>query len=244
MRKLFIMVTVCMIVSLPIMAQEQSRFQIFGGYSYLDAPQEFSLNSGRKPLIASNGDSGGTNHNGWNASLTVNLYKNLDFVIDTSSHYQLGDRRVDNLVGIVDDTNQLKINASSTAYTFILGPQIRMFGWKRLNPFGRALLGISKVNRKYKTENTWTGLAGQPQIQTLHGNLSDAGFAFSAGGGLDIQCSKRISWRLLQADYIRAEKQFTYDWLNINGYTPITKDRITNSFRIATGIIFNIGIRK
>jgi hypothetical protein len=116
----------------------------------------------------------------------------------------------------------------------LFGPQIRFPGGKKLHPFGRVLFGISKLDRDYSTTSSY---------QTLHGDLRDTGFAFALGKGLNWQCSRSFSIRLLQADYIRAKKDFTYDWLIFYDNSSITNDRIANSLRISTGLVFNIGQR-
>jgi hypothetical protein len=230
MQKIFIVIA--LFVSLPALAQEKPRVQIFGGYAYLNTPQEFYESGPALPPISVVSASGGASQNGWNASFAVNIFNNLDFVADTSSSFQHGSRNIklDYGSGVL---YHLQIGATSTTHTFLFGPQIRFPGGKNLNPFGRALFGISKLDRDYSTTSSY---------QTLHGELSDTGFAFAAGGGLDWRCSRRISLRLLQADYIRAKKEFTYDWLLFYGNGHVTNDRIANSFRIATGVVFNLGL--
>jgi hypothetical protein len=223
MRKIFIVFA--LIASLPAVAQERPRFQVFGGYSYLNTPKDFSCNEYLH--IAS--DTGGASQNGWNASFAVKLFKSLDFVADTSSNFQYGIRTVK-----FTGSNQNQISTTSTTHTFLFGPQVRFPGGKKLHPFGRTLFGISKQDRDLTVDSSdWT----------WGGNFTDTGFAFAVGGGLDWQCSKKISIRLLQADYIRAKKDFTYDWYLFYGNNSITNDRIANNFRIAAGLVFNIGRR-
>jgi hypothetical protein len=225
-------VVLAMIMSLPAWAQEQPQVQIFGGYSYLNTPQEFRIDGRALPGMQVVSETGGASQNGWNASIAIRLFKRLDLVADTSSSFQYGGRdiKLDYGSGIL---YHLQIGAASTTHTFLFGPQVRFPGGKKLHPFGRALFGISRLDRDYKTISS---------IQTLHGGLTHTGFVFAAGGGIDWRCSKRLSLRVLQADYLRAGKNFTYDWLIFYGNNPVTHDRIANSFRIASGVVFNIGL--
>jgi hypothetical protein len=226
-------VVFALIVSLPALAEEQPRVQIFGGYSYLNTPQAFSASGPVLPGMHVVSETGGESQNGWNASIAIHLFKRLDFLADTSSNFQYGGRdiKIDYGSGIL---YHLQIGAASKTHTFLFGPQVRFPGRKKFHAFGRALVGISKLDRDYSMISSY---------QTLHGELTDTGFAFAAGGGLDWRCSRRISIRLLQADYIRARKEFSYDWLIFYGNNPVTRDRIANSFRIASGVVFNIGMR-
>jgi hypothetical protein len=229
MRKFFIVFA--WIVSLPAWGQEQSKFQIFGGYSYLNTPQQFCVRNQALPPISVVSENGGASQNGWNASLAIHVFKSLDFVADAGSNFQHGARDIkfDYGSGVL---NRLQIDATSTTHTLLFGPQIRFPGGKKLRPFGRALFGISKSDRDYSTTSSY---------QTLPGDLTDTGFAFAVGGGVDWRCSRSVSIRLLQADYIRAKKDFAYDWLIFYENNPVINDRIDNSFRIVAGLVFNIG---
>jgi hypothetical protein len=234
------------IFCLPAMAQERPMLQIFGGYSYMHANISLNstLNQSELPLINHTDTTGGASFNGWNASLAVRLFKNVEAVLDAGSNYQYGVKRISSAVGYTDNAIQSIASNKSTNYSFLFGPQVRMFGEKKVSPFGRVLFGFSKQSWNHTTESTWSGFAGPMEIQAIHGNLSNTGFAMTAGGGIDWRCSKRISVRLIQAEYIRAEKNFSYNTAAFQGFSQTINNRMANSFRLSAGVVFDLKLHK
>jgi opacity protein-like surface antigen len=95
------------------LAQENSRIEVFGGYSYYRA--DFDLDSNR-------------DLRGWNASVNYNLNKILGVKADFSGHHTdgttLGSARVD-----IDN------------FTFLFGPQFSYRKNDKVVPFAHILLG-------------------------------------------------------------------------------------------------------
>ena len=243
MRTLSAFIGLMLIAAIPATAEEQPRIQIFGGYSYMNSPQEFSLNPASFDLYTvKETANGGTHQNGLDVSVAVNLTKNLALVADASTHFN--DRNIVRMeFALPDYTGQIWETAQSTTYSFLFGPQIHFLGAKKIDPFGRALFGISKINRETTITQSYTGIDGRSHVSSLQETLLNTGFAFAIGGGIDWRCSKSYSIRLLQADYLRAKKEFTYAWPFYDGLSWIGKDSMTNNFRISAGIVFNIGRR-
>jgi len=127
---------------------------------------------------------------GWNFSLAGNVNKNLGIVADASGHYNR-DTTTDSL-----GRTESKLNF----HTFLAGPRVTERSLKWLTPYAHALFGMTRVNG----EVTFTP-AGGAAIST---NNDQTGFAMTLGGGLDINVSDSVFYRLLQADYylIRADK--------------------------------------
>lgn len=75
MRRFLLSVVLSTLFALPLMAQDNSRIEVFGGYQY---------------LRVGNADGGGAslNTNGWNTSATFNLYKYLGVAADFSGSYK------------------------------------------------------------------------------------------------------------------------------------------------------------
>ena len=71
MRKLLLMFAVMSVMSLPMLAQENYKAEIFGGYQYTRL-----------------GGSNGTNFNGWNAAATGNLNSWFGITGDISGAYK------------------------------------------------------------------------------------------------------------------------------------------------------------
>ncbi|MDD5543379.1 MAG: hypothetical protein PHX83_09405 [Acidobacteriia bacterium] len=100
MRKLLWLGLVAILVMpLSLLAQDYPKAEIFGGYSFQHVE-------------------GGTNLNGWNASLAGNLNNWLGVVADFGGYY--------------GDFND---------HTFMFGPQISYRGDERFTPFFHALFG-------------------------------------------------------------------------------------------------------
>jgi hypothetical protein len=241
MRTLLVVLGILMITILPAAAEERPRFQVFGGYSYLHTPQKLTINPLFVDPYSMRGSSeGGTNQNGWNVSLSVNLTQNLALVADTSGHYS--DRIIRIEYGVPGSNNMVREVAESSTHSVLFGPRINFLGDKKINPFGYALFGFSKMSRDLTIRATYQ--SGGISVNFLDSDsLSDTSFAFAVGGGIDWRCSKLFSIRLLQADYVRAKREFSYKPLYYTGgnLTRIARDSMANNFRFSAGIVFNIG---
>jgi hypothetical protein len=241
MRILQVLFGILALAAMPATAEEQPRFQIFGGYSYMHTPQNLTLN----PILAQpfsmlGSANGGTHQNGWNISLAINLTKNLALVADTSGHYSDRNIRVD--YGTSTSNEVIHEAAESSTHSFLFGPRINFGGNKKINPFGHAMFGFSKMNRDLAIRAI--SQSGDSNA-TIHDSqsLSDTSFAFAAGGGIDWRCSKWFSIRLIQADYIRAKRQFSYKPIFYfeGDRVSIGRDNMANNFRLSAGLVFNIG---
>jgi opacity protein-like surface antigen len=129
---------------------------------------------------------------GWNAAIEAKLNPVLGLVADFSGHY--GDRLV--APGIERNIN---------THSALFGPRIGLPG--RVRPFAHALFGVAR------------GSAG------VFGSTSgESAFGMAAGGGIDADLtdSGRVSWRIIQADYL------------MNRFF----DRNNNNFRLSSGLVF------
>jgi len=74
MRKVLAMLALVCLMALPMLAQEESKAEIFGGYQFT------RINPG--------GGTSGENFNGWNAAFTANLSQWLGVTADVSGAYK------------------------------------------------------------------------------------------------------------------------------------------------------------
>jgi opacity protein-like surface antigen len=88
-------------------------------------------------------------------------------------------------------------------YSYLFGPVVRFPNSSRVTPFAHALFGGAHIS------------AGQ-------GVGSDSGFAWAAGGGLDVNASSHLAIRLGQFDFLQS---------HISNLTQ-------NNFRYSVGIVF------
>lgn len=91
----------------------------------------------------------------------------------------------------------------------MFGPKL-MYKGERITPFAEVLFGLARLSPSgFDTVN---------------------GFGFGAGGGLDLNITKRVAWRVIQADYIRQQQDDT----------KIGVDHL-NGARLQTGLVFMLG---
>lgn len=149
----------------------------------------------------------GMDMNGWNLSLAGNVNKNLGIVADASGYYN-HETTTDSL-----GTTESKLNFHS----FLAGPRVTERSIKWLTPFAHTLFGMTRVNGELTFTPSSGAAASTSNDQTA--------FTMALGGGLDINASDHIFYRLIQVDYylIRADK------LKHEGA------------RISAGILFRLG---
>jgi hypothetical protein len=138
MKRILLCVSVFLVLSLPLMAQDNPKLEVFGGYQY----QSIGSDLGRQI---------GSPFNGWDASVTANLSKHFGVTGDFSGNYHSFTYGGD--------------NASSRIYTFAGGP-VYSFGSEKFNPFVHVLFGGARVTTpsQYNPNNqviyvSGTGLA-------------------------------------------------------------------------------------
>jgi len=148
---------------------ETPRYEIFGGYSYsrLEDSSCCSISLG------------GTNFNGWNASLARNINRWFGVVADVSGHYSSES---------FAEGFFLTNSANLLAYRF--GPKFARRG--RITPFGQAFVGGVRFHRK---GIDFPGRSGRPAERTTNG------LAITAGGGLDVRATASLAVRVIQAEY-------------------------------------------
>ena len=98
---------------------------------------------------------------------------------------------------------ELAPGVSFNSFTAVFGPQLT-YRAEKASPFVHALFGVNRAST-----------AG----------LSDSAFAMALGGGLDINITKRLAFRLVQADYLM---------------TKHADDR-QNNIRLSTGLVLKLG---
>ena len=128
---------------------------------------------------------------------------NLGWLLDGSGHYK-GGTTPPNLQNGASDTTGVGYALSGLQYK-----------WhnERWSPFLRGFLGAANISPDCCHGTQWR-------------------FAAGGGGGLDVGLSRRISFRLIQADYIYSSYPHTFASIHSETW---------NSVRLATGIVINIG---
>jgi len=152
--------------------------------------------------------------NGWEAAVNVNLTKNIAVVSDFGGNY--GTHRqppFTQFTCLMCPITFPGTLVNTKIYTYMFGPQVSA-PFKVVTPFGHALFGRGHIHQEF---------VGVPLPQAL----SNSGFAYALGGGVDANITKWLAWRV-QGDYLRTSFYFN--------------DSQTN-FRAATGAVFRFGKR-
>jgi opacity protein-like surface antigen len=162
-----------------------------------DAPKA-EIFGGYQYLHASSGVSGvdGFNLNGWNVAASGFANRYFGLTGDFSGTY--GTPSVSG------------VGVSTHLYTYMFGPVVRAGSDSRLQPFAHVLFGGAHVSGSV---NAGGGLTV---------SMSDSGFAWAAGGGLDYKATPRLALRLGQFDFLQ---------------THISGDS-QNNFRYSGGVVF------
>jgi hypothetical protein len=148
----------------------------------------------------------GLNLNGWNASVTANMTNWFGVEGDFSGHY--GSPRVYGFeVPFVD----------VSSYTFMAGPKLT-YRANTVAPFAHFLIGSARAS---------TGAFGY--------SLSDTALATVVGGGVDINVSKSLAIRAIQADYVMTRFQ-TGPQIAFSGF-----DDRQNNFSLSAGLVLKLG---
>ena len=122
---------------------------------------------------------GGTNFHGWNASVARNINRWFGLVADVSGHYSSE---------TFSEGYFLTNSANLLAYRF--GPKFSRRG--RITPFAQALAGGVRFHRE---GIDFPGQSGR------HAEGTSNGLAIAAGGGLDVQATDSLAFRVVQAEY-------------------------------------------
>jgi outer membrane protein OmpA-like peptidoglycan-associated protein len=109
----------------------------------------------------------------------------------------------------------LPANTDGTFYTYLFGPTFSRRS-DRITPFLHSLFGAGHLNVNAPP----TVVPGSFLASTLHQNA----FAMALGGGFDVNLGRRLSWRIVEADYLLTK--FT------DG-----QDNRQNNFRASTALI-------
>jgi hypothetical protein len=124
MRKAIIPLLLASLFTLPLLAQDYPKAEVFGGYQYLH--------------IGASDGSAGVGSNGWNGSATFNFNKHLGVAGDFSGAYKTEDTSI---VGV-------PVSASTRVYSYAGGPVFSVDSGARINPFAHALFGGAHASAK------------------------------------------------------------------------------------------------
>jgi len=177
MQKFVVLVVFLGLLSIPLMAQDSPKVEVFGGWEYQH------LGGDLGPLSMPEG---------WNASGTFNLSKHFGVAADLGASYKTVSGTFVTLGGAGGTgTSTLHV----TTYTF--GPVISMDSAAKINPFAHFLIGGAHFSQTAKG-------CGVFYFESGCGSASASlnGFSMMLGGGVDAKLNKSIAIRLAQFDWV------------------------------------------
>ena len=144
------------------------------------------------------------------------------------------------LVGL-NNTFGLASRATGSEFTFLFGPRLTFNRKGKVHPFfdlnfGGVRAAISCNNGDFG--NNCGALTVAPPIALRNPNATDASkvaFGLSVGGGVDVQLSKKVALRLVQAEYLYTR------FGNDCQLAVCSNNNSQNSFRLKSGLVFGFG---
>lgn len=212
MRKLWVVSGALLFLSLlNVSAQAQDpggRVEVFTGYTY------GQWNTGD---VQSNGQH--VSMSGWHVAPALKLNRFLSVTGDFSGY--AGSFGV-----FVQNLGDLHFHDRVT--TFSAGPEVGL-RLLHLRPFAHVLAGVTRG----VTYGTQTDSSGNPVSTSTTHNL----FAYAAGGGLDWNLTKHVTFRVVQVDWFRN------NFADFDSSTLLAKPGRQNNARVSTGIVWRFGVR-
>jgi len=179
MKKLFAVLALLAVSSIPALAQERGGetplFEVNAGYTYMRWEVPPVLQPGPNYY----------NYNGFNAGAAYNITNWLAAALDTSGVYN-------------SQPNTGSGPFSTDIYSYLAGPRVYPLGHHRLSPYVHALFGVATFH-----------FHAPPFGESGAFSQSSTNFAFDFGGGVDWSLGRHFAWRVGQVDYERTQALHT-----------------------------------
>ena len=191
-------------------AQSPPRFELFGGYVYTRTGGVLGTTNPAKNL------------NGWELSGTANITS--WFSVEGSVAGVYGSAHEVRTVPTSYSSDTFTVDTNAHVYTFLGGPRVEL-PHGRVTPFAHVLAGAATVRQPAGGTYSFLVTPG-PHV---FGDYRQTAFAFTAGGGVNVRLTDRLSIRAIQLDYLRTQ---------LDEPTGTTGQ---NGVRMATGLVFTFG---
>ncbi len=114
----------------------------------------------------------------------------------------------------------LSAKLSGSDFTYMFGPRFTYRNSSKVRPFGLVNFGGNRLSLSCDSGTSCSGVS-----------YSKNAFAMTAGAGFDVQLNKKISWRVIQAEYL-------YTRFGNNCQLELcSNNNNQNSFRMKSGIV-------
>ncbi len=216
MRKPFVLVGLLLLLSGLALAQEPyPKIETSPAFMFIRTSPNIS-----RTFILPNGTvAPGEDFNcaGGGGTITFNVNRFLGFGPDLGACKFFG-----NTIGLGNHINGYQA-------TFLFGPRIAFRNSSRVTPFFDLQFGADRLSASCKNSSgTCVTLAGT-------GTYSKTAFALTAGGGIDIAVNRKLSIRLVQAEYLYTR------FGNDCALAACSNNNNQNSLRLKSGIVMKWG---
>jgi len=145
MRNILVAVVVLGLFSLPVMAQDHARVEVFGGYQYSHFGNDFS------PV---------SNANGWDTAVTYKLNRVLGVTADfTGAYHTIG-----------AGTAGFPVDAPVRLYTYTFGPEASL-GAGKVQPFVHVLFGGAHASLSASSGGVSTSFSASGFTEMMGGGV-------------------------------------------------------------------------
>ena len=200
------------LVSIALMSMSAAfaqKAEVYGDYSYM----QFNPTINGVQSRAYNGGGGGFQYNmGKFLGIKGDFqgYGSTDWTVKVTSP-------ITTPTGVIPVGNY---TTKANMFTYLFGPEVH-FRTKKMTVFGEVLLGGSNTSGYANLSNETGSTAVNPNQHP---------FTMAFGGGVDVNMSKHVAFRLGEFDWMIT--RYTNPWTNTNNQ---------NSFRYLGGIVFKFG---
>jgi hypothetical protein len=192
-----------------IAARAEDRFEIYGDYSYLHFSPSIAGMSSRS-------------FNGGGAGVTLYFLKIFGIKADFQGYGSTTFTRTYNGTVVLPGGGTIpagSYTSQGNMFTYLAGPELRL-PIPKVKPFVEVLVGGSYTNAYVNFSNVINHAGGSVNLGNQHP------FTMAAGGGLDVDVSKRLAIRLGEIDYVLSRYS-----------NPLTSTNNQNNLRYCGGLI-------
>jgi opacity protein-like surface antigen len=206
MRKSLVLAGLLLLIAGSALAQDFPKVETSPAFMFIRTPLSFTTLGGTKFNESFNCAGGG-------GTLAYNFTSLLGIAADLGGCKYFG-----------NTVPALSAKLSGSNFTYLFGPRLTFRSHGAFRPFGELNFGGDRLSLSCNSGTPCSGTT-----------FSKNAFALTVGGGFDIQLSKRISLRAIQAEYLYTRFGNSCNLSFCNG------NNSQNSFRLKSGIVIGWG---
>jgi len=189
-------------------AQDYPKVETSLAFMYIRTPTSFTVPADA-PIAPGASFSESFNCAGGGGTLAYNVTSVVGLAMDMGGCKYFG-----------DSIPALSSKLSGSDFTYMFGPRFTYRNSSKVRPFGLVNFGGNRLSLSCDSGTSCSGVS-----------YSKNAFALTAGGGFDVQLTKKLSWRVIQAEYLYTR------FGNNCSLELCSNNNNQNSFRMKSGIV-------